>query len=115
MSLNKRLTHLLQTTLLLTSLLLSGCDEMRPEPIPEPAQADEQALIRQIEHSLGRLGYAQGQVTANLGQVGQRLELRTLQYNLAQLGYFEGPRLGLLDPVTVSAIEAFLASQQSPE
>ncbi len=80
------------------------------ETIPE-----QQELIDSITQSLDKLGYHNGQVRANLGQVGQRLELRTLQYHLELLGYYEGPRLGLLDPVTITAIEQFKASQEAIE
>ncbi len=98
---------------LLLCLSLSSCDDMRPEPIVLDNIPEEQALVDSVNQSLKKLGYHDGKVQANLGQVGQRLELRSLQYNLELLGYYEGPRLGLLDPVTIAAIEQYIASQEA--
>jgi len=107
------MTTLSRIGLLLLCLSLSSCDDMRPEPIVLDNIPEQQVLVDSVNQSLIRLGYRDGQVQANLGQVGQRLELRTLQYNLELLGYYEGPRLGLLDPVTITAIEQFIASQEA--
>ncbi|WLD57623.1 peptidoglycan-binding protein [Salinispirillum sp. LH 10-3-1] len=92
------------------SVVLSGCDNMRPQPIESAVSHLSEAEVRQrLYRSLDRLGYADGTVQANLGRVGMRMELRDAQTYLEALGYYDAPRLGILDTHTVTALEAFVA------
>lgn len=106
----KMFSTLLTGLILTPILLLSGCDNMRPQPIESAvSHLSEAELTSRLYRSLDRLGYADGQVSANLGRVGMRMELRDAQTVLAALGYYDAPRLGLLDPRTLAALEAFTA------
>lgn len=100
--------------ILIAMLLLTGCDNMRPEPIESNlTNLSVEALILRLDNALQRLEYQQGEVGANLGRVGMRMELRTVQSSLEQLGYFNGPRLGILDDKTVDAIDRYLENRTS--
>ena len=82
---------------------------MRPEPIESAlSHLSSDELMDKLDASLERLEYAEGDVGVNLGRVGMRMELRTAQSCLEQLGYYDGPRLGILDPTTIEAIERYL-------
>lgn len=95
-------------------LLLSGCDNMRPAAIESAlSHLSTTELIERTDTSLKRLEYSSGKVGVNLGRVGMRMELRTLQSCLEQLGYFEGPRLGILDEITINAIERYLENRHT--
>ncbi len=91
---------------------MMGCDDMRPAPIESAlSHLSTAELVEKADSALERLEYSHGKVGVNLGRVGMRMELRTLQSCLEQLGYFEGPRLGILDDKTVTAIEHYLDSR----
>ena len=87
---------------------------MRPAPIESAlSHLSTAELIDRTDSSLERLKYSDGMVGVNLGRVGMRMELRTLQSCLEQLGYFKGPRLGILDEVTIDAIERYLENRHT--
>lgn len=100
--------------ILITLLFLSGCDELRPAPIESNLEhLSVEALVQKLDQALHRLDYHQGNVGANLGRVGMRMELRTVQSCLEQLGLFDGPRLGILDDKTVDAINHYLENRKT--
>lgn len=100
------------TLLVISLMLVSACDSMRPEPIESAlAHLTTEELKEKVDRSLHRLEYHDGDVGVNLGRVGMRMELRTVQSGLEQLGYFEGPRLGILDSITVDAIDRYLENR----
>lgn len=107
---NMKTVVLLLGSLFSLIVLLSGCDNMRPQPIESAVShlSAEEVRVR-LYRSLDRLGYADGTVQANLGRVGMRMELRDAQTYLEALGYYDAPRLGILDTHTVTALEAFVA------
>jgi peptidoglycan hydrolase-like protein with peptidoglycan-binding domain len=101
-----------QLICLIAALLISACDNMRPEPVESNlADLSQAELSIKIDRSLQQLAYDEGQVGANLGRVGMRMELRSVQSYLEQLGYYEGPRLGILDATTVDAIDRYLENR----
>ncbi len=101
--------YCLSLLLIIVMLIGTACDSMRPEPIESAlSHLTTEELEAKADRMIQRLEYSSGEVGVNLGRVGMRMDLRTLQSALEQLGYFEGPRLGILDPVTVDAIDRYL-------
>ncbi|MFC3852140.1 peptidoglycan-binding domain-containing protein [Salinispirillum marinum] len=91
-------------------LLLTGCDDLRPQPVESAlATLAEDDVQQRLNRALDTLGYANGQVTENLGRTSMRMALRQAQTYLHRLGYYDAPQLGILDPPTIAAIEAYLA------
>lgn len=106
--------HTALLLILISLLTLSACDNMRPAPVESNLEhLGVESLIQKLDQALQRLEYHQGEVGANLGRVGMRMELRTVQSCLEQLGLFEGPRLGILDAKTVDAIERYLENRET--